>query len=592
MVNRIPTIKAITDDKVIVAGYGVVWGDRDLYGQTFTPQTDLKSKFYPNPPLYYDHTLTGVEEEVGLTVKMAPDELGLWVEHELDVHAEYMEGILKLIEAGALGYSSGSAWHLTRYDGDIIKQWPIIEFSLTPTPAEPRTLGVERLKAIAQAHPELKALLLKTPSEGVASGVTAEPAPTKPTTNGGAIMAEEVKTAPVEQKPIDMEEFAKLAAKAAVEAYKKELENEPPEKKGAATVPAEVRDPKDFGPFKSLGEQLLAIKASAKPGGQIDERLYKVKATGLNEGVGSEGGFLVQQDFTADIMRRAYEQGQILSRVRRIPVGPNANGLKVKVIDETSRATGSRWGGVQVYFAAEAGLINATEIKFRLAEWSLKKIVGAYYATGELMQDSVGLGNVVDQAFSEEFTWTLENEIIRGAGGNHFNGVLNSGALVTVAKEAGQLADTFTFQNVVDMWTRMWARSRANAVWLINQDVEPQLFTMSLPIGVGGVPVYLPPTGASGSPYGTLMGRPVIPVEQADTVGDVGDVMLVDLSQYVMIEKGGLQAASSIHVMFMYDEEVFRFITRADGGSFWNSALTPALSSNTLSPFVVLAARA
>ncbi|MBU1623385.1 MAG: phage major capsid protein, partial [Nanoarchaeota archaeon] len=98
--------------------------------------------------------------------------------------------------------------------------------------------------------------------------------------------------------------------------------------------------------------------------------------------------------------------------------------------------------------------------------------------------------------------------------------------------------------------------------------------------------------GISGAPYGTLFGRPVIAIEQADTVGDLGDVMLLDLSQYLMIDKGGLQAASSLHVMFLYAEQVFRFIYRTDGQPAWNSSLTPANSSNTLSPFVLLDARA
>ena len=88
------------------------------------------------------------------------------------------------------------------------------------------------------------------------------------------------------------------------------------------------------------------------------------------------------------------------------------------------------------------------------------------------------------------------------------------------------------------------------------------------------------------------MGRPVIEIEQADTVGDQGDIMLLDLSQYLMIEKGGLEAAQSIHVRFLYGENTFRFILRADGQPIWNSPLTLFNSSTTVSPFVLLDARA
>jgi HK97 family phage major capsid protein len=171
-------------------------------------------------------------------------------------------------------------------------------------------------------------------------------------------------------------------------------------------------------------------------------------------------------------------------------------------------------------------------------------------------------------------------------------GILNSNAYVSVAKETGQAADTVVWQNVNKMWARLWARSRNSAVWFIHQDVLPQLGAMTMPVGVGGVPVYLPATGVAGAPYSTLYGRPVLEIEQADTVGDQGDIMLLDLSQYLMIDKGGLEAAQSIHVRFIYGENTFRFMLRTDGQPIWNSPLTLFNSTTTVAPFVLLDARA
>ncbi len=122
-------------------------------------------------------------------------------------------------------------------------------------------------------------------------------------------------------------------------------------------------------------------------------------------------------------------------------------------------------------------------------------------------------------------------------------------------------------------------------------DIEPQLFTMSLTVGSGGVPVYMPAGGVSGTPYSTLFGRPVIPLEQCQTLGTPGDIILADFSQYLLIDKGGINAASSIHVRFLYDENVFRFIYRVDGQPIWNQPVTPFKGSSTKSPFVALAAR-
>ena len=130
-----------------------------------------------------------------------------------------------------------------------------------------------------------------------------------------------------------------------------------------------------------------------------------------------------------------------------------------------------------------------------------------------------------------------------------------------------------------------------NSVWLINQNIQPQLFTMSLAVGTGGVPVYMPAGGLSGQPYGTLFGRPVIAIEQAATLGTVGDIIFADLGGYILAEKGGIESAMSIHVKFDYDESVFRFVMRVDGQPERASALTPYKGSDTLSHFVALATR-
>jgi HK97 family phage major capsid protein len=196
------------------------------------------------------------------------------------------------------------------------------------------------------------------------------------------------------------------------------------------------------------------------------------------------------------------------------------------------------------------------------------------------------------QAFPEEFGFLVDAAIFSGTGAGQPLGILNSGAVVQVAKEAGQAADTVVAENVSKMWARMWAPSRRTSVWLINQDVEPQLDLLSVPSGAFGMPVYMPPGGLSEAPYGRLKGRPVMVIEHCETVGDAGDIVLADFSQYLLADKNGVETATSIHVQFLTDETVFRFVYRVDGEPVWNAALTPAKGSNTLSPFVKLAARA
>lgn len=338
--------------------------------------------------------------------------------------------------------------------------------------------------------------------------------------------------------------------------------------------------------FASFGEQLMAAYRAAMPGGKVDERLSTRAASGLNETTPSDGGFLVQQDFVTELLKRTYETGILASKVKKIPISTNANGMKINAIDEDSRANGSRWGGVQTYWEGEADELTASKPKFRQMELSLKKLTGLCYATDELLQDAAALEAVIRQAFAEEFGFKIDDAILSGSGEGEPLGILNSGAIVTVAKEASQ-TDIITVENLIKMWNRLWSRSRANAVWYINQELEPYLYTLK----IGDKPVYIPAGGLSEKPYGTLFGRPVVPIEQCSAAGEVGDIILADIGQYLLIDKGGVKSASSIHVRFLYDENVFRFIYRVDGKPIWTKPLTPYKGSATVSPFVTLAKR-
>ena len=338
--------------------------------------------------------------------------------------------------------------------------------------------------------------------------------------------------------------------------------------------------------FASFGEQLMAAYRAATPGGKVDERLTTRAASGLNESTPSDGGFLVQQDFVTELLKRTYETGILASKVKKLPISTNANGMKINAIDEDSRANGSRWGGVQTYWEGEADELTASKPKFRQMELSLKKLTGLCYATDELLQDAAALEAVIRQAFAEEFGFKIDDAILSGSGEGEPLGILNSGAIVTVAKEASQ-TDIITVENLIKMWNRLWSRSRANAVWYINQELEPYLYTLK----IGDKPVYIPAGGLSEKPYGTLFGRPVVPIEQCSAAGEVGDVILADIGQYLLIDKGGIKSASSIHVRFLYDENVFRFIYRVDGKPIWTKPLTPYKGSATVSPFVTLAKR-
>jgi HK97 family phage major capsid protein len=88
------------------------------------------------------------------------------------------------------------------------------------------------------------------------------------------------------------------------------------------------------------------------------------------------------------------------------------------------------------------------------------------------------------------------------------------------------------------------------------------------------------------------MGLPLIFCEHCRTVGDKGDIILTDWSQYLVGQKStGLQFASSIHLKFDYDQTAFKFTLRIDGQPWWKQAMVPKNGTKTISPFIALAER-
>ncbi len=145
-------VKAL-DDSGRIGGYLVVWGDesrRDLQGEYFTPQTELGLDWYPRRPVLYHHGLDGKLGPVmiGQIETLVPDATGVWAEAQLDMHNRWAQAVADLVRRGVLGWSSGSLPHLVDVARNgCIRRWPVIEGSLTPSPAEPRYTDVVTLKA-------------------------------------------------------------------------------------------------------------------------------------------------------------------------------------------------------------------------------------------------------------------------------------------------------------------------------------------------------------------------------------------------------------------------------------------------------------
>jgi len=337
--------------------------------------------------------------------------------------------------------------------------------------------------------------------------------------------------------------------------------------------------------FESLGEQLEAVMKAAEPGAVIDKRLLAVKAiSGMNETVGSEGGFLVQSQFSNNLIKNAFGESVFAPDASSITIGANANSLHWNEREDYNQSDGNRQ--LSVHWTQEGGSTTKSEGKFNKQSLGLEKMTGLYYATEESLQDAQSLEQLMDEWFQEEYSIKIDEAILNGDGVAKPLGFNNTNAAVTQAKVTSQTATTFNVTNAAEMYTRQSALEGAK--WYMNITLMPQLVNMT----VGDQPVYTPPNeGIKGAPGGYLLGKPIIWTDRCETLGTAGDVWLANLGHYRMISKGGLSKQSSIHVRFLYGEETFRTVLRINGQPM-NSKVITRNNSPTASPFVKLATRA
>jgi HK97 family phage major capsid protein len=138
------------------------------------------------------------------------------------------------------------------------------------------------------------------------------------------------------------------------------------------------------------------------------------------------------------------------------------------------------------------------------------------------------------------------------------------------------------------MWMTMPSRLKGGAVWLINGEMQPYLAELAVPVGTAALEYKFVSYDQNG--VLRIHGKPVIEIEQCDAPGTEGDIILVNLNEYMILTKGGLKTDASIHVRFLYDEMTLRWIIRINGRPKWKSALTKYKGSGTWSPIVTLAA--
>lgn len=361
------------------------------------------------------------------------------------------------------------------------------------------------------------------------------------------------------------------------------------DKPGPVTVsePNWTKDP--MKGFESPREFFGSVAAATRSGRIEDDRLRYLAAAGSDEQSGASdpyGGFLVPSAMAPGILSVGADINPLLGLVTNIPMQAPVVELLARVDKNHSTSVS---GGLTVTRRSETASLTASRMEMEKVELKATFLGGLTYATEELLRDSPqSVAALLQEGIGAEMPAKIFQEMLSGTGVGELEGILNCPATISVAKESGQAADTINGTNLLKMRQQAWRYGQA--IWIANHDTYRQLVSAHTALTSNDYPLFIHGNGTDVPD--TLLGRPIFFSEFAETVGDKGDIYLVNASQYLYGVYEALSTGESMHVRFENHERAFKFYTRNAGKSWWRSALTPANGANTLSPFVVLAARA
>ncbi len=334
------------------------------------------------------------------------------------------------------------------------------------------------------------------------------------------------------------------------------------------------------GGFDSLNDFLLAVNNRSVA---QDTRL----ARDLEEGVGSAGGFLLPELFEADLLNLNLSEEIIRSRCKVYGI-PRAKGNSISIPAYEDTAHQTSIAGVIAYWKPEKGALTESTPTLRKVAMTVNKLTCLSDSSNELIEDSaIPISEMIGYLMKSAIGFEFDKVCIGGTGGGQPLGFRNSPAVITISAESSQDADTIIYENLVNMFSRLPVNSylKKNTIWISSISNIPQLMKIGIKLGTAGVyiPVFKEQTGRY-----FILGKECLFSEHASLLGEEGNLMLCDLSQYALAIKAGIRIESSIHDKFTTDISTFRAVIRFDGQPLINLPLTLADGSTTVSPFIQL----
>jgi HK97 family phage major capsid protein len=558
-------VKALPDGKV--AGYLVTFSDEqspDLAGDFFTKETDFG--VHRQSPTLYNH---GMDVKVGSKIignaSLVIDEIGVWIEAQLEIADRYAKAIYELAKKGKLGWSSGTASHLVQREKKgaawRIMSWPLgLDASLTPSPAEPRNVAFS-LKSIQQT--DIETQIEPEVAEATAQNTTTVTDAEKGNTNmDEKEKNDETKTAPeitdIQQGLAEILEQKKADRVAA----QKREEN----KKNITNTLAEMVDEAmKAAPVSNDGGPALLLKTGR--GDNENKAFWHWMRTGdkgaykatvyLGEGDDEQGGAVVPNAFYSQIIQRRAEA----SIIRRAPASIiTVSNKTVNIPVEGATAETAPASTNESYDAtavsADQNQVEPVDTK----SITLVKYTRLHRLSDELLSDA-----------QADITGFLAARVGRAFGvyENTLSFTYNTATSATYGSTKGKdaaAATSVAVGDVIGLYGSLLTEYLDQAVWVM----APATYTAILSLQGDPFSFMATPAGTAGNP--TIMGRPVYTTASMQAIaataksvlfGNLNAGFMVAESSPMTVRRLNERFADTGQVGFLFAQRIGTVVTNA-----------------------------
>ncbi|WP_458462419.1 phage major capsid protein [Paenibacillus sp.] len=336
--------------------------------------------------------------------------------------------------------------------------------------------------------------------------------------------------------------------------------------------PDPVEKKENYG-FASIGEFVNAVRFGDSQG-----RLESIR-NDLSMGTSESGGYAVPEQFRDELLRLTAEQAIVRPRANVIPPGtPPDSKITIPVFEQGAKGA---HGGVTVQWIGEGEEKPKTDAKLDVVTLEPYEVAATIQVTDKLLRNWGAANAFIRNLLSQAMVSAEDAAFISGDGVEKPTGFIDAAGRLVVNRAT---ADQISYEDAVLMLSKLLPASLGDALFIASQSAMPQVMTLKDPAGNY---IFIQGDATKGVPS-TLLGIPIRFTGKTRTIGQAGDLVLVDLGYYLVKDGSGPFIAASEHVLFTKNQTIVKCFWNVDGKPWVKTPLTLEDGVTKVSPYVVL----